>query len=150
MRAIVQRVLQASVSVDNKTVGSIGQGLCVFVGICKTDTESDVLWLAKKIARLRVFPDAEDKMSRSVIDVEGGVLVISQFTVYGNCRNGCRPDFSEAAPPEVAISLYEQFLRTIEHEMRRPPQSGQFQKKMYVHVVNDGPVTLLIDSPRQG
>jgi D-tyrosyl-tRNA(Tyr) deacylase len=150
MRAIVQRVHQASVSVENTIVGEIGKGLCVFVGICHSDTQVDAEWLAKKVALLRIFPDDHDKMSHNVIDVGGNVLVISQFTVYGNCRSGCRPDFMEAAPPDTAIPLYENFLFFLEQQTGKPPQCGQFQKKMSVHVVNDGPVTLLIDSPRKG
>ena len=146
MRVIVQRVLEASVAVDHSVVGSIGKGLCVFLGIGHGDQEKDASFLAKKVVRLRVFPDSAEKMSLSVADVQGDILVVSQFTLYGDCKNGCRPDFTRAAPPPLAEQLYEVFLKEVEKELGKPPQRGEFRKKMLVSLHNDGPVTLLIDS----
>ena len=146
MRVVVQRVEQASVSVDHSVVGSIGKGLCVFLGIGTPDQEKDAAFLAKKVVRLRVFPDANGKMSLSVVDIKGEILVVSQFTLYGSCRNGCRPDFTSAAPPLHAEPLYEFFLKEIEKELGFRPQRGKFREMMNVSLVNDGPVTLWIDS----
>ncbi len=146
MKAMVQRVLEASVTVDDTVVGAIGRGLCVFLGIGVHDQEKDAAFLAKKVSRLRVFPDAARKMSLSVGDIKGEILVVSQFTLYGSCRNGCRPDFTQAAPPQVAEPLYEMFLNEVEKELGSRPQRGRFREIMRVSLVNDGPVTLLIDS----
>jgi len=147
MRAVVQRVHQASVQIEEKTVGTIGRGLCVFLGIGSHDTKTETRWLAKKISRLRIFPDSNDKMSLNLLDIEGEILVVSQFTLYGSCRAGCRPDFANAAPVDLAQPLYEQFLLDIEQETGICPQKGEFQKKMTVFITNDGPVTLIIDTP---
>jgi D-tyrosyl-tRNA(Tyr) deacylase len=146
MRVIVQRVLESSVTVDHTVVGAIGKGLCVFIGIGHNDQEQDAAFLAKKVVRLRVFPNTEGKMSLSVRDIQGDIIVVSQFTLYGSCKDGCRPDFTQAAPPHVAEPLYEKFLQEIEKELRKPPQCGRFREMMAVSLVNDGPVTLLIDS----
>jgi D-tyrosyl-tRNA(Tyr) deacylase len=146
MRIIVQRVHEASVTIDHTIVGAIGKGLCVFVGMCHTDQQKDVAFLAKKVVRLRVFPDAAGKMSQSVVDIHGDIIIISQFTLYGNCKNGCRPDFTEAAPPSLAEPLYEAFVLEVERELGKPPQTGRFREKMDVALINDGPVTLVIDS----
>lgn len=146
MRVVVQRVLESSVTVDHTVVGSIGKGLCVFLGIGHNDTEKDAAFLAKKIVRLRVFPDEVGKMSLSVADIQGEIIVVSQFTLYGSCSKGCRPDFTEAAPPQIAELLYKKFLEEIEKELHKAPQSGRFRELMTVSIVNDGPVTLLIDS----
>lgn len=142
----MQRVLKASVKVDHTIVGKIGPGLCVFVGVGADDEKKDVVWLAKKVARLRVFPDEKGKMSHSVIDERKGVLVVSQFTLFGDCREGCRPDFTRAAAPDMAQQLYQEFLLAIEKEIHELPQTGRFREKMEVDIVNDGPVTLFIDS----
>ncbi|HZP58764.1 MAG TPA: D-aminoacyl-tRNA deacylase [Opitutaceae bacterium] len=152
MRAVVQRVASASVTIDGELCGKIGPGLLVLLGIAEDDTEADGAWLAKKIAALRIFPDASpegdapDRMNRSVTDIGGGVLVISQFTLFASTRKGTRPSFHRAARPEIAIPLYETFLRQIETELGRPPASGRFGAMMQVALVNDGPVTLLLDS----
>lgn len=146
MRIVVQRVQEASVRVDDTVVGAIGRGLCVFLGVGHDDGQADVAYLAKKVVRLRVFSDAAGKMSLSVQDVGGEILVVSQFTLLGDCSQGCRPDFTQAAPPEQAEALYEGFLRDVEKELHKPPQSGKFRRMMQVSVVNDGPVTLVIDS----
>ena len=146
MRVIVQRVLEASVKVDHSIVGSIGKGLCVFLGVGTDDQEKDAAFLAKKVVRLRVFPDGAGKMSLSVADIQGEILIVSQFTLYGSCKNGCRPDFTKAAPPQAAEPLYECFLKEVEKELGKSPARGKFRELMLVSLVNDGPVTLLIDS----
>jgi D-aminoacyl-tRNA deacylase len=146
MRAVVQRVNEGSVFVDGEVVGAIGEGLVVFLGVGPDDTIQDVEWLAKKISLLRVFTDDNGKMSLSVQDKGGDILVISQFTLYGDCRNGNRPDFTAAAPPEKAEFLYNQFLCVLERIMGKKPPSGIFRAKMDVSLVNQGPVTLVIES----
>lgn len=148
MRAVVQRVTEAFVEVDpHGEVGRIGRGLLVLLGVGTRDTEEDVKLLAEKVAHLRIFPDEADKMNLSVLDAGGGVLVVSQFTLHGDCRKGRRPSFVGAAPPEKARELYERFVE----EMRRhTPRvaTGLFQELMRVHLVNDGPVTLLLDTEK--
>jgi D-tyrosyl-tRNA(Tyr) deacylase len=145
MRAVVQRVDEASVRIGNHEVGRIGRGVLVFLGVGHEDTREDVRYLAEKVSHLRIFPDEHDKMSNSVMDINGGVLVISQFTLLGDCRKGRRPSYSGAAPPDLARSLYEAFVE----ELRRYPlqiETGRFQEMMQVCLVNDGPVTILLDS----
>ena len=145
MRAVVTRVKSASVAVDGKTTGAIGQGLLILLGIAPEDTPAHCKKLADKILGLRIFRDNDDKMNRSLADVGGSVLVVSQFTLYGDCRKGRRPSFTGAAAPETAIPLYEQFLR----ECRAhgfPPQQGQFGGNMLVTSENNGPVTLILDT----
>ena len=146
MRAVVQRVSRARVVVDGDTVGAIERGLLVLLGVQAPDTERDADYLAAKIAGLRIFNDAQGKMNLDVQDVHGAVLVVSQFTLYGDARKGRRPSFVQAAPPEQAEHLYEYFL---EATARRavPIAHGVFGAHMQVHLVNDGPVTLLLDSP---
>ena len=148
MRAVVQRVKNGHVSVEGKVVGAIEEGLCVFLGVGPDDTSQDVSWLARKVAYLRVFSDDRGKMSLSVRDVGGNILVISQFTLYGDCRNGNRPDFTQAAPPEKAESLYNEFLVALEKELGRRPERGVFAAKMEIMLVNCGPVTLIIDTKK--
>ena len=145
VRAVVQRVLEASVSIREKTTGQIGKGILIFVGVGQEDNLEDAHTLAEKIVHLRIFPDADDKMNRSVLDVEGGILVISQFTLLGDCRKGRRPSYASAAPPEQAKALYEAFVEEVRH-YTASVETGQFQEMMQVHLVNDGPVTLLMDS----
>ena len=145
MRAVVQRVLEASVSIGEKTTGRIGKGILIFVGVGQEDTIEDARTLAEKVVNLRIFPDALDKMNFSVLDVEGGILVISQFTLFGDCRKGRRPSYASAAQPEHAKALYEAFVEEVRH-YPASVETGQFQEMMQVHLVNDGPVTLLIDS----
>lgn len=148
MRAVVQRVLEAFVRLENgDEVGRIGPGLLVFMGVGPRDSLEDVRALADKVAHLRVFPDQEDKMNRSVLDLGGGVLIVSQFTLWGDCRRGRRPSYAGAARPEDARGLYEAF---IDRMKAYPVQvaSGRFQETMRVHLVNDGPVTLLLDTEK--
>ena len=145
MRAVIQRVTRANVTVDQQVVGEIGKGLAVLLGIARHDTQEDVDYLINKIVALRIFDDEEGKMNRSLKDVNGGLLVVSQFTLYGDVRRGLRPSWSDAAPPEIAEPLYERFL-TKAREMVGLVQAGSFRKMMQVELVNDGPVTILLDS----
>lgn len=145
MRAVVQRVSHASVKVDGQTVGQIGRGLLVLLGVGQGDTQEDALYLARKIAGLRIFADAQGKMNLALADVGGGVLVVSQFTLYGDTRKGNRPSFVGAAPPETGRRLYEQFCDLLAQQGVHV-ETGVFQAHMQVHLVNDGPVTLWLDS----
>ncbi len=145
MRAVVQRVTRASVRVGGETVGEIACGLVVLLGIARDDTRADAEYLVEKVAALRVFDDAEGRMNRSVADAGGGLLVVSQFTLYGDVRRGRRPSWIDAAPPEVAEPLYELFVA--EARARVPSvATGSFRREMEVELVNDGPVTILLDS----
>lgn len=146
MRIILQRVSRASVEVDGATVGEIGAGLLALLGVAKTDTASDADALAAKILNLRIFPDEAGKMNRSVLDCGGGLLVVSQFTLYGDCRKGRRPGFDDAAPAERARELYEYFVAVVRRSGLRV-ETGVFQAHMAVSLVNDGPVTFLVESP---
>lgn len=148
MRAVVQRVSSASVGVDGTIVGAIGKGLTVFLGVGAEDTERDADYLAEKIVGLRIFPDENHKMNLSLQDVGGEVLVVSQFTLYGDCRKGKRPSFVTAAPPDEANRLYEYCVERI-RGFGIPAATGQFQAMMEVKVSNDGPVTILLDSTKQ-
>lgn len=145
MRAVVQRVKKSKVVIDGITVGEISQGLMVLLGVGKEDTEKDVTYLAEKIAGLRIFTDAEDKMNLSVQDIQGEILVVSQFTLYADCRKGKRPGFSDAALPDQAIPLYEMFVARLK-EMGLTVATGEFGADMLVSIDNDGPVTILLDS----
>ena len=148
MRAVVQRVKEARVVVDDRTIGSIGQGLLVFLGVEQTDDQKDADYLVAKIINLRIFKDSEHKFNLSLQDVKGGLLVVSQFTLLGDCRKGRRPSFTEAALPEKARSLYEYFITSAtSHNLS--VASGKFQAMMDVSLVNDGPVTMLLDSRRR-
>jgi D-tyrosyl-tRNA(Tyr) deacylase len=145
MKLVLQRVVQASVLVHDITVGSIGRGLLVFLGVGRADTSEDADYLIDKLLHLRVFPDESYKMNRNVAEAGGALLIISQFTLYGDCRRGRRPSFDHAAPPQQAEALYNYFVE----QARRssvPVQTGVFQAMMEVHLVNDGPVTILMDS----
>lgn len=146
MRAVVQRVKRASVEVEGRETGSIGHGLLVFLGIEEPDTAEDVKYICDKIANLRIFEDEEGKMNRSVLDMGGAVLLVSQFTLYGDARHGRRPSFSKAARPETAIPLYEQAIIALREQMT--VETGEFQAMMEVSLINDGPVTILLDSKR--
>lgn len=148
MRAVVQRVSEASVTVDEIVVGQIQRGFLVLLGIAGDDTEEDVVWLAGKIAGLRVFEDADGKMNLGLSDVGGSVLLVSQFTLYGDCRKGRRPSFVEAARPEAAVPLYKSMVAEL-RGLRVNVETGTFQAHMDVRLLNDGPVTLLLDSRRQ-
>jgi D-aminoacyl-tRNA deacylase len=146
MRAVIQRVSSASVTIEGAVVGSIGPGLLVLLGVAEGDTPADGAWLAQKIAQLRIFADEADRMNRSVQDIAGGVLVVSQFTLFASTRKGTRPSFNAAAAPELANSLYQDFVRQLESLLGRPVPTGRFAAMMQVALVNDGPVTLLIDT----
>lgn len=148
MRALVQRVREASVWVDGEAVGRIGAGLLVFLGVHQTDTEADVAYLVDKVTNLRIFPDEQGRMNRSLKDASGEALIVSQFTLYGDCKKGRRPSYSEAAPPSEAERLYEAFCAAMKETV--PVETGEFQAHMEVSLVNDGPVTLMIDSPVRG
>jgi len=145
MRAVVQRVTRAKVTVDEEIIGEIGNGLVVLLGITRDDTEKDAGYLAEKIAALRIFDDEEGKMNLSVKDVNGGLLVVSQFTLYGDVRRGLRPSWIDAAPPEVAEPLYDFFARQM-RAIAGNVATGSFRAMMQVELVNDGPVTILLDS----
>jgi D-tyrosyl-tRNA(Tyr) deacylase len=145
MRAVVQRVTRARVTVDGAVVGEIGAGLLVLLGVAPSDTAKDAHWLADKIVGLRIFRDDDDKMNRSVAAVKGGVLVVSQFTLYGDCRKGRRPSFIGAAPPELAEQLYETFVEEIK-ALGVPTATGRFGAMMQVELTNDGPVTLIVET----
>lgn len=147
MRAVVQRVSRARVTVGNDLTGEIGSGFLVLLGVSKNDTEADADYLAGKIMGLRVFEDASGKMNRAVGEAEGSVLVVSQFTLYGDVRHGRRPSFDAAAPPEKARALYEYFVECIRAAGLRC-ETGRFQEMMQVELVNDGPVTILLDSSK--
>jgi D-tyrosyl-tRNA(Tyr) deacylase len=144
MRAVVQRVKRAEVTVDGRTTGKIEKGLLVFLGVEETDTEEDLRYICDKIVGLRIFEDAEDKLNLSVADTGGSVLLVSQFTLYGDVRKGKRPSFIKAARPDMAKSMYERAAESI--GLHVPVQTGEFQAMMDVSLVNDGPVTILIDS----
>ena len=145
MRAVVQRVSHAKVTVNGRIAGEIALGLLVLLGVGREDTESDVNYLAEKIAGLRIFADADEKMNLSVVDVGGSVLVVSQFTLYGDLRRGRRPSFDAAAAPDTAQKLYELFVERIRSAGLRC-ETGRFQQVMQVELVNEGPVTVLLDS----
>jgi D-tyrosyl-tRNA(Tyr) deacylase len=148
MRAVVQRVTRARVTVAGQIVGEIENGLVVLLGIARDDTKDDADYLAPKIIALRIFDDAEGRMNVSVKDVAGGLLVVSQFTLYGDVRRGLRPSWSDAAPPEVAEPLYDYFVASSRKLLGRV-ETGSFRAMMQVELVNDGPVTILLDSRRQ-
>ena len=147
MRAVVQRVLRAAVRVEGQTIGEIGSGLLVLLGIGQDDDLSDIKYLADKIVNLRIFEDEEGKMNLSALDKEAELLIVSQFTLYGDCRKGRRPSFSLAATPENARGLYEQFLALI-GQYGLKVATGEFQAMMDVELVNTGPVTMLLESKR--
>lgn len=147
MRAVIQRVSRASVTIDENTAGTISQGLVVLLGIKEVDTKKDLEWLAEKIIHLRIFEDSNGKMNNSLADIGGEVLIISQFTLYGDCRKGRRPGFSGAASPEIAEPLYQQFIQEVRAK-NIVTATGSFGADMQVELVNDGPVTLLLDSEK--
>ena len=147
MRAVVQRVKEAKVVVEGKTVGEIGHGVLVFLGVEQADEIEDAGYLVSKIINLRIFKDNEQKFNLSLVDVKGEMLVVSQFTLLGDCRKGRRPSFSDAAPPEKAQKLYEDFMKLVAKNTITVA-SGEFQAMMDVSLVNDGPVTMLLDSKK--
>ena len=149
MRAVIQRVTRASVEVRQEIVGQIGRGLLVFLGVEGADSREDVLWLAGKIARLRIFSDENGAMNLSVQDLAGDLLVVSQFTLFASTRKGNRPSFLHAAEPEQANQLYEEFCQQLESEIARPVRRGIFGANMQIELVNEGPVTIWIDTKKR-
>jgi D-aminoacyl-tRNA deacylase len=146
MRAVIQRVSQAAVTIAGEVHGAIGPGLLVLLGIEEADRPDDVEWLCGKIVRLRIFSDADGQMNRSVQEIQGGILVISQFTLHASTRKGNRPSFIRAARPETARPLYEAFVRRVEADLGQPIATGEFGALMQVSLINDGPVTIWIDT----
>jgi D-aminoacyl-tRNA deacylase len=146
MIVVIQRVAEASVKIEGKVKSVIGIGLLILVGIEEADAEEDISWLSKKIANLRIFPDENQVMNKSIMDIAGEVLLISQFTLHASTKKGNRPSYIKAARPEVAIPLYEKFIQTLESELGKPIGTGEFGADMKVALINDGPVTILIDS----
>lgn len=145
MRIVLQRVSRAEVRVEGRTTGAIKQGFLLLVGFTSLDTEDSLSWMADKIIGLRLFGDAESKMNLALEDVGGGLLVVSQFTLYGDARKGRRPSFIDAAPPEIAIPLYERFVALLRERAPGPVETGEFGAMMAVELVNDGPVTLILE-----
>lgn len=150
MVALIQRVKEASVEVEGKEVGRTGPGMLILFGAHRTDTEAELDWLAGKCARLRIFPDEEGKMNRSIIETGGEALVVSQFTLYGDVRRGNRPSFVDAAPPEQAEALYDAFVGQLSAQLASPVQTGVFGAMMEVRLSNDGPVTLWVERRHGG
>ncbi|RCS41277.1 D-tyrosyl-tRNA(Tyr) deacylase [Bremerella cremea] len=147
MRGVVQRVSEAHVKVDGQVVGQIAQGLVVLLGVAEGDTAADLKYLVEKTIHLRIFEDEDGKMNRSVLDIGGSILAISQFTLLGDCRKGRRPSFITAAKPEEANALYEEYVRLV-REQGLAVETGIFRADMKVHLVNDGPVTMILDSTK--
>lgn len=145
MRAVVQRVSRARVTENGQILGEIGPGLLVLLGVTQTDTVEQARWLADKVVGLRIFNDDESKMNRSIAEVSGAVLIVSQFTLYGDCSKGRRPSFIHAAGPNIAVPLYEEFINAVKAQ-GIPTATGRFGAMMQVELVNDGPVTLIVDS----
>lgn len=145
MRAVVQRVSEASVTVEGEITGKTGAGLLVLLGIHQNDTEDKLIWMADKICKLRIFSDEEGKMNRSVTDVNGGILVVSQFTLYGDVRKGTRPSFIESAPPDMAEAMYDKFVDYLKKNSGLEIQTGVFAAMMDVRLLNDGPVTIILE-----
>jgi len=147
MKAVIQRVHSAQVYVDDRLTGKIGKGLLVFLGVGKGDGEEDISYMVSKLPDLRIFEDTSGKFNLSLREINGEMLIVSQFTLYGDCKKGRRPSFSEAQEPSIAKNLYERLIHRLK-EQGLPVETGEFQAKMDVHLVNDGPVTLLLDSKK--
>ncbi len=148
MKAVIQRVSKASVTINQKIVSRINNGLLILLGIEPADTAEDIEWLSKKIANLRIFNDENDVMNRSLIDVDGDVIIVSQFTLQASTKKGNRPSYLNAAKPEIAIPLYEQFIAEFEKQINKKVGTGEFGADMKVELLNDGPVTIIIDSKK--
>jgi D-tyrosyl-tRNA(Tyr) deacylase len=146
MRVVIQRVKSASVTVEQQIVGKIAAGLLILLGIEDSDTVEDAQWLCAKIARLRIFDDADGVMNKSIVDVDGEMLVVSQFTLFASTKKGNRPSYIRASKPEFAIPMYEQFVAILESETGKKVETGQFGAMMDVELINDGPVTIVIDT----
>jgi len=149
MRVVVQRVSHASVTIDGKRVASISKGLLLLLGIVNDDTQDDINWLAKKVSNLRIFGDDNGVMNTSLIDHNGDAIVVSQFTLHANTKKGNRPSYIKAAKPDLAIPLYEAFVKQLEQELGKPVQTGEFGADMKVELLNDGPVTIIIDTKQK-
>ena len=147
MRAVIQRVLEAKVKINNQPIGQTGKGLLVYLSVGKADTEKDAEWITEKLVNLRIFHDEAGKMNRNVIDVGGGILLVSNFTLHGDCRKGRRPGFDAAAEPQLAKQLYEKVIKLVK-EQSIPVETGTFGEYMQVSSINDGPVTFLLDSSK--
>jgi D-tyrosyl-tRNA(Tyr) deacylase len=146
MKVVIQRVSKASVTIENSVVASIGNGLLILLGIIDEDSQEDINWLSSKIANLRIFEDENGVMNKSVLDTQGDVIVVSQFTLHASTKKGNRPSYIKAAKPDVAIPLYETFVKQMEVDLNKKVQTGQFGADMKVELINDGPVTIIIDS----
>lgn len=146
MRALIQRVKHADVVIDGCVNGEIGQGLLVLLGVHSTDIQEDIDWLVKKVSQLRIFDDENGVMNRSVMDIDGEVLVVSQFTLYASTKKGNRPSYINAAVPDIAVPLYEQFVASLSTTLSKPVPTGRFGADMKVSLLNDGPVTIMIDT----
>ncbi len=146
MRAVVQRVSEAKVTINGAVKGSIGNGLAVLLAVESADTAADIEWLSGKLVRIRIFDDENGLMNRSVQDVQGEILLVSQFTLFASTKKGNRPSFSRSAPPPLAIPLYEQFIARLQQDLGKPVQTGEFGADMLVTLTNNGPVTIIIDS----
>lgn len=150
MKAVIQRVTKASVTIDGIEVASIKDGLLILLGIINEDSQEDISWLSNKIANLRIFGDEGGVMNKSVIDIKGDAIVVSQFTLHANTKKGNRPSYIKAAKPDVAIPLYEQFVSHLEKDLGKKVQTGEFGADMKVELLNDGPVTIIIDTKQKG
>ncbi|RKE91953.1 D-aminoacyl-tRNA deacylase [Ichthyenterobacterium magnum] len=150
MKAVIQRVSKASVTIEEKKVASIQNGLLILLGIVDEDTLDDIKWLSNKIINLRIFGDEQDVMNKSLLDINEDVIVVSQFTLHANTKKGNRPSYIKAAKPDVAIPMYEAFVKQVEADLGKPVQTGQFGADMKVELLNDGPVTIIIDTKNKG
>ncbi|MCA0133310.1 D-aminoacyl-tRNA deacylase [Winogradskyella alexanderae] len=146
MRVVIQRVSEASVIIGDKEVASIGNGLLVLLGVVNEDNHEDINWLCNKIVNLRIFPDENNVMNKSILDLGGEIIAVSQFTLHASTKKGNRPSYIKAAKPDVAIPLYEKFVEELQYTLGKPIQTGEFGADMKVNLVNDGPVTIIIDS----
>jgi len=149
MRAVIQRVSNASVTINNQVRSSIKNGLLIFLGISNDDGISDIKWISKKIINLRIFKDEQNIMNRSIVDINGDIIVVSQFTLMASTKKGNRPSYIKAAKPEIAIPIYEQFISQIENDLNKPVGTGIFGADMKIELLNDGPVTIIIDSKKK-
>ncbi|MBE7629978.1 D-aminoacyl-tRNA deacylase [Tenacibaculum piscium] len=146
MKAVIQRVSKASVTIENQKVADIQNGLLILIGITNEDTQEDINWLSKKITNLRIFNDENDVMNKSLIDIKGDAIIVSQFTLQASTKKGNRPSYMNAAKPEIAIPLYEAFIEKVEGNLEKKVQTGKFGADMKIELLNDGPVTIIIDS----
>ncbi|WP_191858070.1 D-aminoacyl-tRNA deacylase [Hanstruepera ponticola] len=146
MKVVIQRVSKASVTVENEKIANIQNGLLIFLGIVDEDTIDDIKWLTNKIVNMRIFPDNQGVMNTSILDADGDIIVVSQFTLHASTKKGNRPSYIKAAKPEVAIPLYKTFIKQLENDLGKQVQSGEFGADMKVELLNDGPVTIIIDS----